>query len=91
MLLVVLILLINWFVFLVLDKCVLGKIFMFMIFYIVGIVYVVYKKYCDDKKYGIIGIVLFLFYFEELFFVYKGKIFEELIYEVIFEKEFLFL
>ena len=87
MLLVALTPLINWLVSLVPDKCVLGKILTSMIPYIVGIVYVVYKKHCDDKKYGITGTASFSSYFEELFLVYKGKISEESTYEVISEKE----
>ena len=87
MLLVALTPLINWLVSLVPDKCVLGKILTSMIPYIVGIVYVVYKKHCDDKKYGITGTASFSSYFEELFLVYKGNISEESTYEVISEKE----
>ena len=87
MLLVALTPLINWLVSLVPDKCVWGKILTSMIPYIVGIVYVVYKKHCDDKKYGITGTASFSSYFEELFLVYKGKISEESTYEVISEKE----
>ena len=59
MLLVALPPLINWLVSLVPDKCVWGKILTSMIPYIVGIVYVVYKKHCDDKKYGITGTASF--------------------------------
>lgn len=87
MLLVALTPLINWLVSLVPDKCVWGKILTSMIPYIVGIVYVVYKKHCDDKKYGIDETASFSSYFEELFLVYKGEISEESTYEVISEKE----
>lgn len=75
--------LINWLVSLVPGNCIWGKITMSMIPYIVGVLYVVGKKKCDDKKYGITNTSSFSSYTEELFLVYKDKISEESTYEVI--------
>lgn len=87
MLLIALTPFINWLVSLVPSNCIWGKITMSIIPYIVGVLYVVRKKRCDDKKYGITNTSSFSSYTEELFLVYKDKISEESTYEVISEKE----